>query len=108
MHAQHNVYVRMRLSALHNKLMYFFRLLHFALPTWSSASRSAFFSVFIRRHPSQGFLVWTELWTTVHTSVDSSVSSRGEPIGELDPISSVNDYLHPLHEDTGTGALSAV
>lgn len=40
--------------------------------------------------------------------VDLLVSSREGPIGKSQPINSVNDHLLPLHENTGSGAVSVV
>lgn len=42
------------------------------------------------------------------SDVDLLVSSKEGPIGESQPINSVDDYPLPLHEDTGTCALSVV
>lgn len=44
---------------------------------------------------------------TCISDVDSLVI-RDRPIGESQPIYSVNDHPLPLHEDTGTFALSVV
>lgn len=43
---------------------------------------------------------------THFSDVDLLVSSRKGPIGESQPINSVNDHLLPLNEDTGTYVLS--